>query len=126
MRYCFKRRKEIAKIRWYTVTIEITRKMFELLKQDRGCQNVELANRVSIYISQKVLNDLSRTMFSRCHMVWLLPHPIPLAPSAIYLSFSIFLCVAGRAYLWEKGRLVDEPIIRRRESLVAYKSFITL
>jgi hypothetical protein len=43
------------------------------------------------------------------------------------LSFSAFLCVAGRAYrrkrVWRGGRERSQ-IIRRRESLVLYKSFI--
>ncbi len=32
-----------------------------------------------------------------CDMIWLLPHP-PTLPSASCLSFSVFLCVARRAY----------------------------
>ncbi len=51
-------------------------------------------------------------------------------PSASCLSFSVFRCVAGRAYWreteerergWERSQ-----IIRRRESLILYKPFNTL
>ncbi len=51
--------------------------------------------------------------------------PPPL-PAASCLSFSVFLCVAGRAY-WREGVEGGRcQIIRRRESMVLYKSFNTL
>jgi hypothetical protein len=52
-------------------------------------------------IKQRVLKDLYKTKLSRCRMIWLLPNPSPTPPplpSASCLSFSVFLCVAGRAY----------------------------
>jgi hypothetical protein len=59
---------------------------------------------------------------------WLLPHPLPPHPSSSCLCFSVFLCVAGRAYWQERGfegleEVGEEPIIRQRDSLVLYKSF---
>ncbi len=52
------------------------------------------------------------------------PHPLPPPlPSASCLSFSVFLCVAYRAYWRERS---GKGVIRRRESLILYKSFITL
>jgi hypothetical protein len=48
---------------------------------------------------------------SRRRMIWLLPHPFPLFPSASCLSFSVFLCIAGqRLPTGEDGEGVeDEP-----------------
>jgi hypothetical protein len=46
--------------------------------------------------------DLYRTRFSRFRMIWFLPHPLPLSHISNCLSFSVFLCVAGRAY-WRGG-----------------------
>jgi hypothetical protein len=55
--------------------------------------------------SNKVLNDLWRT---RLFLRWFdsAPRPPPLSPSESCLSFSVFLCVAGRAYWrgWRGGR----------------------
>jgi hypothetical protein len=55
--------------------------------------------------------------------------PLPPPPSASCLSFSVFLCVAGRAYWRERlermGRRRSK-IIRRLESLVLFNSFNTL
>ncbi len=57
------------------------------------------------------------------------PPSLPPSPSASCLSFSVFLCVAGRAYCWERGvgRVwARSQIIRPQESLVIYKSFINV
>jgi hypothetical protein len=52
-------------------------------------------------------------------------HPLPPPlPSASCRSFSVFLCIAGRVYCRE--RLTWSKIIRLRENLALYKSFITL
>jgi hypothetical protein len=52
---------------------------------------------------QRIPNDSQRSRLSRRVMNWLLFHlPLPL-PSASYLSFSVFLCVRGRA-CWQDGR----------------------
>ncbi len=48
------------------------------------------------------------------------PPSLPYLPSASCHSFLVLLCVAGRAYRWERGR---SQMIRRRERL--YKSFTT-
>jgi len=73
------------------------------------------------------LKDLKRTKLPRCRMIWILPHPFSPLLSASCLSFSVFLCVAGRGNSREgeegMGRM---QIIQRRESLVFYKSFNTL
>ncbi len=80
-------------------------------------------------VHQRVFNDLKMTrLLFVVWSGWLLPHSFPPPPSASCLSFSVFLCVAGRAYWWERrekgwGRSQN---IRRRESLVLYKSFNTL
>ncbi len=53
--------------------------------------------------------------------------PSPSLPSASFLSFAVFLCVAGLAYWHQRGRgWARSQIIRRQESLVLYKSFVTL
>ncbi len=57
-------------------------------------------------------------------MIRPLAHPLP--PSLVSKSFSFFPSVAGRAYWWEREGVGEEPIIRLRESLALYKSFITL
>jgi hypothetical protein len=56
------------------------------------------------------------------------PIPSPLLPSASCLSFSIFLCVAVRAYWRERegGWWGRSQIIKPWQSLVLYKSFNTL
>jgi hypothetical protein len=61
-------------------------------------------------------------------IILLLPHPLtPPLPSEICLSFSVFLCVAGRASWREWGRGYGRSqIIAPRESLVLNKSFNTL
>ncbi len=51
---------------------------------------------------QRVINDLKRTRLSRRRMIWAPSHPL-LHPSVSCLSFSDFLCVAGRGYWWEKA-----------------------
>jgi len=55
------------------------------------------------------------------------PTPFPPLPSASCLSFSVFLCVAGRAY-WGEKWVGDgwNQIIRPRERLALYKPFNTL
>ncbi len=74
--------------------------------------------------SQRVLSHLQRTRLSRC----LAPPPTPSLVKK--LSLILFLCVAGRAFGRERGKgrgMEEEPwYIRRRESLVLYKSFTTL
>ncbi len=56
-------------------------------------------------------------------MIWLPPPSV----ATSCLSFSVFLCVAGRVYLWERGRGEGgTQFIRRQERLVLYKSFNTL
>ncbi len=52
------------------------------------------------------------------------PTPPP-PPSASCLSFSVFPCVASRAYWRESGGCARSQIIRPRESLALYKSFNT-
>ncbi len=44
-------------------------------------------------LSQRVLNDLWRTMFSRRHMIWLLPHHLPTYSSQHAVSLSQSSCV---------------------------------
>jgi hypothetical protein len=56
--------------------------------------------------------------FSLSYTVWLHLHP------ASCLSFSVFLCVAGRDYWWERGG--RSQILHRWESLVFYKPSNTL
>ncbi len=51
---------------------------------------------------------------------------LPLLSSASCLSFSVFLCIACRAYWRERGGVGQDKIIRRRESLVLFKSFNTV
>jgi hypothetical protein len=46
----------------------------------------------------RVLNDLQMTRLYGGRMIRLLAHPPPHHPSASCLSFSDFLCAAGRAY----------------------------
>jgi hypothetical protein len=53
------------------------------------------------------------------------PFPIPF-PSASCLSFSVFLCVAGRACWRERGRARGAKSYDHRESLALYKLFTTL
>jgi hypothetical protein len=57
--------------------------------------------------------------------VWFGSSPSPPSPASC-LSFSVFLCVAGPAYWWEKRGRGRSQIIRRRGSLVLYKAFNTL
>jgi hypothetical protein len=53
---------------------------------------------------QRVLNDRGPGFFYR-RLIWLLLHPpLTLLPSASCLSFPVFLCVARRENLWERGR----------------------
>ncbi len=56
------------------------------------------------------------------------PTPFPPLPSASCLSFTVFLCVAVRAYWRERGRGAGarSQIIRPQESLALYNSFNTL
>ncbi len=77
--------------------------------------------------NQRVLNDLYRVRLSRRCMIWLLLHPLTSLPSASCLSFSVFLCVAGWAYLSERGRgWGGSKITRRPESLVLFELVNTL
>jgi hypothetical protein len=71
--------------------------------------------------SQRILNDFLRTRLSRRSIIWLLPHPFPPLLSASCLSFSVFLFVGGRANWRKRGGM--SLVIRRRESLVLYKSY---
>ncbi len=64
-------------------------------------------------------------------VVWFGSSPFPPSPHfpqspVSKLSLFPFLCVAGRAYWRERGGGEREAVIRRRESLVLYKSFYTL
>ncbi len=54
----------------------------------------------------------------------LTPHPPPPLPSASCPYFSVFLCVAVRAY-WQVGGGGGSIIIRQRDGPVLYKSFNT-
>ncbi len=68
-----------------------------------------------------------RRLFLQC-MIWLLAHPLSPLSSAGYLSFSAFLCVAGRAYWREVGTGVSEEpnhtTARKRQ--VLHRPFNTL
>ncbi len=58
-----------------------------------------------------------------------LAHSLPPFPSANYLSFSVVMCVARRAYWRERGERgggVKKPTIRRQESLVLCSTLTTL
>ncbi len=66
---------------------------------------------------QRVLNDSKRTRLSHLRIIWLPPAPSPLSHQHIVSLSQVFLCVAGRAYWQARG-----GTIRRRESLVLYKS----
>ncbi len=60
-------------------------------------------------------------------MIWLLPPPLFPLTSASCIFFSIFLCIACRAYWRERGWVSGtRSQIRLRESLALYKSFNTL
>ncbi len=76
---------------------------------------------------QKELNVLQRTRLSCGYIMRLLAHPHPPTPVSKLSLFSVFLCmcVAGRAYWWERGSggWARRKIIRPRESLSFYKSF---
>jgi hypothetical protein len=53
--------------------------------------------------NQRVRNELYKSRFCSPRIMWLLPPPPPYPlPSASRLSFSVFLCVAGRAYWRER------------------------
>ncbi len=52
---------------------------------------------------QRVLNDLQRTGLFGGRMIRLLAHPLLTSPVSRFLAFSVFLSVAGRAYLRERG-----------------------
>ncbi len=62
---------------------------------------------------ERIFNDLERSTTLSCgRMIRLLarPSPPPPPPPTRSLSFSVFLCFAGRAYCREKGEGVgDEP-----------------
>ncbi len=57
-----------------------------------------------------------------CRMIWRLAHPFPSTlPSASFVSFSVFLFVAGRAYWQERGTVAwdgffDHSIVSRIQS----------
>jgi hypothetical protein len=55
-------------------------------------------------------------------MIWLLPHPLPPAVSKLSLFLSLPVCRRS-SLLTGEGVEEEEPSIRRRESLVLYKSF---
>ncbi len=63
-------------------------------------------------------------------VVWFGSPPTPLLPTLLSetcLSFSVFLCIAGRHFWREsEGGWAKSQIIRRRESLALYKSFNVL
>jgi hypothetical protein len=63
------------------------------------------------------------TKLSCGRLIRLLAHPLP--PSASCLSFSVFQCVASRAY-WRKRGWARNQIIGPGESLALYKLFSPL
>jgi hypothetical protein len=75
---------------------------------------------------QRVLDDLWRTRLSCRRMICLLPHPLPpLYPEQV-VSLYQYSCVSPvELFVGEVGgsRWGRSQIIRRRESLVLYKSF---
>ncbi len=57
-------------------------------------------------IGERELDDLQRTKLSCGRMIRAFgssPTPSPPLPVASCLSFSVFLCVAGRTFCWEMG-----------------------
>jgi hypothetical protein len=96
----------------WTVSFYIIRVM--LMIRGRGEEGIE----------QRVVIDLLRTKLSRRRKIWLLPHPLPPLPQK-FVSLSQSSCVSpvelhnGR---WGGRGWGRSQIIRRRESLVLYKS----
>jgi hypothetical protein len=89
------------------------------------------AQDLTICLHQRVLNAfLQRTRLSWDRKIRLLPHPFPPPhlPSARYLTFSVFLCIAAWAKWleWETRGWARSRINQRRENVVLYKSFNTL
>ncbi len=54
------------------------------------------------YCVQRALNNLQSIRLSRGRIIWLLPRSLPPLPSVSFLSFSVFLYVAGQAYWRER------------------------
>jgi hypothetical protein len=80
------------------------------------------------YKAESIVVFIEDQAFSPCRMIWFLNPPPPLSPSPVS-KFSLFLsdplCRRGSSLLtgglgWGWGR---SQILRRRESLVLYKSF---
>jgi hypothetical protein len=68
-----------------------------------------------------------QALLRSCRMIPLLAHPFPPLPSASCLSFTVILCVAGRAY--RSGEGVGEEAnhtTARNPGPLQYKSFKTL
>jgi hypothetical protein len=83
--------------------------------------------KVSPSLMQRVLYDFERTRLSRRRMIWLLPHQLHPPASILSLFLSLPVCRRSSLLTGEGGRgWGRSQIIRRRESLVLYKSFNTL
>jgi hypothetical protein len=95
------------------------------IQEDAGISGRISGNFIFIQILESILWYIEDQAFSPSY--YLAPRP-PLPPlqSACCLSFSVFLCVAFRAYCRERGKGGRSQIIRQRESLILYKSFNTL
>ncbi len=82
------------------------------------------------YITKSIEWFIEDQAFSPRRMIWLLPRPLPLSHQHDVSLSQVFLCVAGRAY-WRGrggggggggGGAEGGEVIRRRKSLVLYKS----
>ncbi len=84
--------------------------------------------RVHHPLSQRVLNDLKGTRFSRRHMIWLLPNPLLpfLRQQVVSLSQSSFVSQVELILTGDGSRSQSNDNCETAESLVLYKSFNTL
>jgi hypothetical protein len=78
--------------------------------------------------TQRLLNDLQKPRLSRVHMIWLLPHPLPLLSCQQARPATHRKTEKERQLCSREGeeRVGEEPNLKLQESLVLYKSFITL